>query len=208
MYKYFIKLDGFVNNIDRLARNMGISIGELSRRIDMQPHTLRRYARNESQPKPDLAIKIASVFGVDPAEVLGFAVAEANPLAKIPLYGSAEGGLGADITDMDRAIDHIDRPPFLLSATNAYAIYVVGESMFPRFKSGEILYVDPALPLKRASDCIIQLADKLKLTCIVKEFVKTDETHVFVRQLNPDKEISLAKEQVTSIHMVRGIYIT
>ena len=208
MCKYFIKLDGFVNNIDRLARNMGISIGELSRRIDMQPHTLRRYARNESQPKPDLAIKIASVFGVDPAEVLGFAVAEANPLAKIPLYGSAEAGLGSDITDMDRAIDHIDRPSFLLSATNAYSVYVVGESMFPRFRSGEILYIDPALPLKRASDCIIQLADGLKLTCIVKEYVKTDETRVFVRQLNPDKEISLAKEQVTSIHMVRGIYIT
>lgn len=208
MCKFLFELVVFVNSIDRLARNMGISIGELSRRIDMQPHTLRRYARNESQPKPDLAIKIASVFGVDPAEVLGFAVAEANPLAKIPLYGSVEAGLGSDITDMDRAIDHIDRPPFLLSATNAYSVYVVGESMFPRFKSGEILYIDPALPLKRASDCIIQLADGLKLTCIVKEYVKTDETYVFVRQLNPDKEISLSKTEVTSIHMVRGIYIT
>ena len=30
---------------------------------------------------------------------------------------------------MDRAIDHIDRPSFLLSASSAYAVYVVGESM-------------------------------------------------------------------------------
>jgi phage repressor protein C with HTH and peptisase S24 domain len=197
-----------VNNIEKLARTMGISIGELARRIDMQPHTLRRYARNESQPKPDLAIKIASVFGVDPAEVLGFAVAESNPLAKIPLYGSAEAGVGSDITDMDRAIDHIDRPPFLLSATSAYAVYVVGESMVPRFKSGEILYVDPAVPIRRGADCIIQLADNLKLSCIVKEYVKATDTDITVKQFNPDKQITIPKSRVTSIHLVRGSYIT
>ena len=101
-----------MNNIDKLTRVMGISLSELARRVDMEPHTLRRYARNETQPKAELALKLATIFGCDPAEVMGFATPEQLPLSKIPLYGSAEAGIGSDITDMDRAIDHVDRPPF------------------------------------------------------------------------------------------------
>jgi phage repressor protein C with HTH and peptisase S24 domain len=189
---------------------MGISISELASRIKMQPHTLRRYSRNESQPKPDLAMKLATVFGCDPAEVLGLTVRNNNiPLAKIPLYGSAEAGPGADITDMDRAIDHISRPPFLLSATNAYAIFVVGESMSPRFRSGEIVYVDPAVPVRTGGDAIIQMADnKGNLTAIIKEFVAQDDDKLSLFQHNPNKKLKIPTSNVTSIHGIRGMYVT
>lgn len=197
-----------MNNIDKLTRVMGISLSELARRVDMEPHTLRRYARNETQPKAELALKLGTIFGCDPAEVMGFATPEQLPISKIPLYGSAEAGIGSDITDMDRAIDHVDRPPFLLSATNAYAIYVVGESMSPRFRSGEIVYVDPAVPIRRGGDCIVQMAEDGKLTAIVKEYKNANDEHVLLQQYNPDKEIKITKDKVISIHSIRGMYIT
>jgi len=196
-----------MNNIDKLARHMGVSIGELARRIDMQPHTLRRYARNESQPKPDLALKLASVFGCDPSEVLGFTTSENIPLSRIPLYGSAEAGLGSDITNMDRAIDHVGRPSFLLSASSAYAVYVIGESMEPRFRSGEIVYVDPAVPIRGGADVIVQMADEDKLTAIVKEYSRSNDDAIILKQYNPEKKITIEKFRVTSIHLIRGIYM-
>lgn len=197
-----------MNNIDKLARHMGVSIGELARRVGMEPHTLRRYARNESQPKPELALKLAAVFGCDPGEVLGFTTPEKIPLSRIPLYGSAEAGLGSDITNMDRAIDHIDRPSFLLSASSAYAVYVIGESMEPRFRPGEIVYVDPAVPIRAGVDVIVQMADEDKLTAIVKEYSGSNDDAIIFKQYNPEKKITIEKFRVTSIHLIRGIYIT
>ena len=197
-----------MNQINKLARTMGVSLSEIARRVDMQPHTLRRYARNESQPKHDLALKLSTVFGCDPSEVMGFAAREPIALAKIPLYGSAEGGIGSDITNMDRAIDHIDRPSFLLSASSAYAVYVVGDSMAPRFRSGEIVYVDPAVPIRRGTDCVVQIAEDGVLTAIIKEYVSSTETKLTLRQYNPDKEIIIDANNVTNVHLVRGMYIT
>tara|TARA_R110001606_G_scaffold99306_1_gene219135 strand:+ start:118 stop:714 length:597 start_codon:yes stop_codon:yes gene_type:complete len=193
-----------MNNILTLSKKVGISISEVARRIDMQPHTLRRYARGDSEPKLELANKIAEIFGCTATEVLGIETVAGHPLGKIPLYGSASAGLGSDITNMDRAVDHINRPSFLISQANAYAVFVVGESMEPRFRSGEVLFVDPDAPVRKGADVIVQTIEDEELTAIIKTYISSDDHDLKLQQLNPNKELLIPKTKVTSIHAVQG----
>tara|TARA_R100000234_G_C4996463_1_gene178199 strand:+ start:758 stop:1354 length:597 start_codon:yes stop_codon:yes gene_type:complete len=196
-----------MNKISELARIKGISISELARRCDMEPHTLRRYARGESEPRSDLAVRLADIFGCMPTEVLGLEPLETEPLGKIPLYGPVNAGTWDGETAMDRAVDHIARPSFLMGQSNAYAVFVVGSSMEPRFNAGEILYIDPDVPIRQGADVVVQLNHDGELTAVVKRFISTDNSGVRLKQLNPALPISFDKEVVTSIHAVQGSWL-
>ena len=75
----------------------------------------------------------------------------------IPLYGSAEAGLGSDLTNVDSAVDFIEPHPAIRNNKGGYACYVVGTSMEPRFQQGEIVYVSPGRPAKQGDDVIVQM---------------------------------------------------
>ena len=173
----------------------------------MEPHTLRRYARGESEPKPDLAIALAEIFGCMPAEVLGLEPIETEPLGKIPLYGPVSTGVWGDQTDMDKAVDHIARPSFLLGQSDAYAVFVVGSSMEPRFNTGEILYVDPSAFIRQSADVVVRLNHDGALTAVVKRFLSADDNGVKLEQLNPSVPVAFGKEVVISIHAVQGSWM-
>lgn len=197
------------NNILNLARSKSISISELARRIDMEPHTLRRYTRGETEPKSDLALKLADVFGCMPSEVLGLEPV-GDPIGKMPLYGPVAAGHFNGQTCMDKAVDHIGRPSFLISKENAYAVFVVGESMEPRFKAGEVLFVDPDAPIRQGSDVVVQInldENYGELTAVTKEFKSWDNDTLTLHQLNPDKLITIARNQITAIHSVQGTWM-
>ena len=196
-----------MNKIQHLARIRGISISELARRCEMEPHTLRRYARGESEPKPDLAVRIAEIFGCMPTEVLGLEPLETEPLGKIPLYGPVNAGFWDGETAMDKAVDHIARPSFIMGQSNAYAVFVVGSSMEPRFKPGEILYVDPDVPIRQGADVVVQLNNDGDLTAVVKTFKSADDRGLRLEQINPAIPILFEKSIVTAVHAVQGTWM-
>ena len=198
--------DKLKNNIGELARTTGINISELARRLDMQPHTLRRYSRNEIQPKPKLTLALAEVFGCDPSQVVGFQPTNGSsepPLGRIPLYGSQSM---RRCVDMVRAIDHIARPPCVMKDSNAYAVYMTCDTMEPRFNMGDILYVDPDSPVKKQSDVFVLFqsdTDPL-LKGVVGKFESTDNQTVILMLLNGSESLRLDKTKVTGIHAIRG----
>jgi len=197
-----------MNNILKFAQAKGISISELARRVDMHGHTLRRYTRGECEVKKDLAIKLAEVFGCMPSEVLG--LEPANPdqtIGKIPLYGAASCTFVDGAAAMSRAIDHIGRPSFLMSQDNAYGVFVIGTSMEPRFKTGEILFVDPDAPVRQGCDVVVQLNTDGDLTAIAKQFQSMDDTQLKLHQLNPDEDLSIPREHVVAVHPVQGSWM-
>jgi len=195
------------NNILHLARSKNISISELARRIKMEPHTLRRYTRGEGEPKIDLANKLAEVFGCMPSEVLGLEQVTGNPIGKMPLYGPVAAGMFDGQTCMDRAIDHIGRPSFMISQENAYAVFVVGNSMEPRFKTGEVLFVDPDAPVRQGCDVVVQINNNGELTAVAKEFQSWDDDTLTLHQLNPDKVLKIDRKQITAVHSVQGTWM-
>ena len=204
------------NGIKKLCGQNDISISELARRIGMQPPTLRRYTRmredgsQEAQPSIELATKIAKALDVSLNEVIGVDLGTApdkNNVATMPLYGAVQGGaVGFDITDVTEPIDAIDTPSWLSSVPDAYAVFVTGTSMAPRFNPREVVYVHPHRPYREGDCVVVQLAANGRTHAIVKQFVEITDTHVVLRQHNPDRELRHKLDEVSAIHTIVGSY--
>jgi phage repressor protein C with HTH and peptisase S24 domain len=202
------------NRIRFLAAERGLTIAELAVQIGMQPHTLRRYTRHEAEPKLEIAEKVAEVLGVSIDDVLGTeigtvkmeeVVASNNKNGRrIPVYGAAQGGVGFDITQVDTPVDSIIAPEYLDSCPDPYGVYVVGESMEPRFFAGEILLVHPGKPVRTGDWVVVQFRAGPETHAIVKRFVRAANGHVVLQQLNPDKELRYDRADIVAIHKVVG----
>ena len=195
------------NRIKILAAERDINITDLAAAIGKSAHALRRYTRQEAQPRIELADQLAEFFGCTRAEVLGESAQTAAAAARreTPLYGAAQGAAGYGFNDFSAPIDMIAAPDFVLD--QAYAVLVAGDSMEPRFCAGETLYVQPGLPLRRGDDCVIQIKRCGVTQALVKRFATAGD-HVVVRELNPANEITFDSADVFAVHKIVGLKIT
>lgn len=114
---------------------------------------------------------------------------------KLPLYGSAQGGPEGIITFADGPIDWVSCPPELVHVKNAFAVWVVGDSMSPRFEPGWIAYVNPHRPAVAGNDVLlIRKEEDGTEHAMVKTLVATTPTSWRVRQYNPRKEFDLPRK--------------
>jgi len=70
----------------------------------------------------------------------------------LPVYGCARGGVDGSFEMNGQGMDYVERPPSLAGARNAYAVYVQGDSMSPRFEAGWLLHVNPNRPVRRGDN--------------------------------------------------------
>lgn len=121
----------------------------------------------------------------------------------MPVHGTAEGGPGAFV-DTGQAIDFVRRPPGLVGAQNAYALFVVGDSMAPKYEAGNLIFVHPDRPPTAGDDVIVQLLDSENeaIQAMIKRLVRRTEKFVIFRQFNPDKEIQVATGRIAALHKV------
>jgi phage repressor protein C with HTH and peptisase S24 domain len=197
------------NNIKTLAAAAGLTIPKLASLVDMQAPALRRYTRQEVQPNTNLAERLARALDCSMEEVIGQTLTKAPrptvPFGKLPLYGAAQGGVGADISDVSEPLEFISPPPWINENREAYAVYVVGESMEPRYYSGEIVFAQPGSPARPHDFVVAQLRDESGgLFAIIKQLISVDTNTVVFRQFNPDATLSYEKSQVRRIHVIRG----
>lgn len=200
------------NRIRMLAAERGITIAELAIAVGMQPPALRRYTRHEAEPKLEIAQAIAAYFDVPVDQVLG-TEPDSWPLQKIsvseraqriPVFGAAQGGIGFDVTDVDAPVDWLPRPQYLDGANDPYGVYIVGDSMEPRFFAGEIVFVHPGKPVKRGDYVVVQLAAGSEKHAIVKQFRGFGDGHLLLEQLNPPKEVRFPRDAVLAVHRIVG----
>ena len=64
----------------------------------------------------------------------------------VPVYGVAVAGDAGDFSFNGERIDTARRPPGLAGRAGVFAIYVVGDSMEPWRKPGDLLYLDQHRP--------------------------------------------------------------
>jgi len=104
-------------------------------------------------------------------------------------------------------LDTVVCPPSLENVPDAYAVWIVGESMVPRFKPGETAWVHPNRPARRGNDVVIQLNPDHEgdpPEGYVKEYVTQTPSRLIVKQYNPEKEIEFERHDVKSIHVIIG----
>jgi Predicted transcriptional regulator len=125
----------------------------------------------------------------------------------LPVLGVAEGGPDGLLDWNGDIIGQIPRPAYLAGARSAYALYVTGTSMVPRYHQGELIHVHPGKPI--TPDCFVVVQfhkDGVNPTpaAVVKQFVRRDERNLVLRQLNPAKEYKIPAGQVRSVHRIVG----
>jgi hypothetical protein len=157
-----------------------------------------------------------SGFGERPsAEQFG-----ATELPPIPLLGTALAMTTFDpekhieLTEVDAAdvIDTLARPVSLARDSDAYALTVIGDSMWPRFRPGRRIVVSPRAAIQIGDDVVVQLRgtngdaesrDRVALV-LVKELVRRTAAFVELRQFNPDMTFQVEATRIVKMHKVVG----
>jgi len=123
---------------------------------------------------------------------------------KIPIRGKGMGGQDGVLIFNDQNLGDILAPPALADVPDAYAVYIVGDSMLERYQHGEVVYVHPYMPVRKNDDCVVQIVsgDGEPPHGFVKRFLSFDDKFLKVLQLNPRKTLTFAKDKVLAVHRI------
>lgn len=131
----------------------------------------------------------------------------------VPAYGTALGTFSENemieqtIVNHDDPIDFFVRPPGLANRKGVYGLYVAGESQSPRFKPGELLFVDPNRTPMIGDDVVVYIKrpegeGEAIAAILVKELARRTHNAIELRQLNPLVEFSIETRKVAALHKV------
>lgn len=159
-------------------RELGVSSSELARRARVNESTINKFLAKTS--RSDLSMKtiskLSDISGL-PFPVLSNIVH--TPVAKegqprgavdlkstipvqggsardLPIYGEDRIGYMSYAFVDPAPLGLVERPAYLTN-TNAYALRIKDNSMAPRFKAGELVYVDPNRPAVANDEVVIRL---------------------------------------------------
>src|ERR1700693_1937360 len=122
----------------------------------------------------------------------------------IPVYGHAVGGKDGEFILNGNQVTEVLAPASLSSVPEAYAVYVVGHSMEPRYFAGETVFVNPRLPIGRGAFVVAQIASGEHTVphAYVKRFVSQDARRLRLEQFNPKKILEFPASRVVSVHRI------
>ncbi|GHF25017.1 hypothetical protein GCM10017044_19740 [Kordiimonas sediminis] len=118
----------------------------------------------------------------------------------LPILGRAAGGIGNAIVE-ETPIDWTYRPPSLATARDAFAVYVTGSSMEPKYRPGDLVYIDPRKKLIPGRYVLVETSDHAGL---IKEYVGWHNNMLILKQLNPASELSFPRQNVRNIMLIIG----
>src|SRR4051794_31521653 len=120
----------------------------------------------------------------------------------IPIRSAARGGGEQEMFLGDGPIGYTPRPTNLGGVRDAYAIYMLGDSMEPRYEQGWLLHVNPFKPPTRGRDIVLY---KTNDDVLIKQFIRWESDALILRQLNPPLELRIPREEVRDCHLVVGV---
>lgn len=185
-------------------RELMIEAGREAGKTTRLPRSVTQYLR-ESVPKIPTGLDPASLA---PNATIGEQTNMAPRKKKLlPVLGEAVGGEDGEYIFNGSVLDYVDCPPSLENVPNAYAVYIDGESMVPRFRPGETVWVHPTKPARRGDDVVVQIHrseedEGAPPRGFVKEFTGWTANKLILQQYNPHKKIEFTRDQVVSVHPI------
>jgi hypothetical protein len=142
----------------------------------------------------------------------------APQLPGLPLVATAIGegwpepGSKIELTEIrsGELLDRVPRPVSLASDATAYAITIVGDSMWPRFRPGRRVAVSAKAPVSVGDDVLVKLKPAQPGTTdsatsvLIKELVRKSGTGIELRQFNPDATFEVPASEIAAIERVLG----
>lgn len=180
------------------------SQADLARALELDPSSLTKTLKGARRVQPAEVIQIEKFFG----EKLEISIAESAPQtprrrvtpSKIPVYGYAAAGDAERIAYADsQIIDYLDPPPFWRGGDDLAYVRLVGDSMEPRYFSGEIVPVRLNLPPAKGQDCLIEFNDS---TALVKTYQGQRDGRIFAEQYNERRAMDFDAASVRALHTI------
>jgi phage repressor protein C with HTH and peptisase S24 domain len=200
-------------------RRVQATQADLARELGLAPSAISRTLAGTRQIKTAEAVQLANYLGVSPEEILKRATADSASAARevvrhgrpprmtaptpaerqdlIPILAGGEG-----FSSEGQPIGWTSRPPALAGVRGAYAMYVVGDAMEPRYMPGWLLYVHPSKPAIRGRDVVAVKKDNIVLIGHLAGF---DSRAVRINQFNPDQTLEIPQEEMVACHLVVGV---
>lgn len=125
----------------------------------------------------------------------------------LKVLGMAEGGPGDWVYFNGEVVEYIQRPENLKGVPGAYAVYVTGHSMEPRYEAGERAHIHPGKPVLPGAYVLVQRRnpdDETRPLAVIKRLVRRSGSKVTLEQLNPKKQFDVPAGEIISIHKVVG----
>ena len=162
---------------------------------------------NEIAPNP--APSLSPVTAPDYENAVGSPFRPVQPLPSEPLARDIQvKGVGAansrgEYQLVEGPIDHVRRPPGIPAAQGVYAIYVVGDSMLPRYEAGDPVYVSELRAVEVNDHVLIQIHEEHgEARAMIKQLIKRTETKIVLKQHNPPRTIEIARAPNVVLHRI------
>jgi phage repressor protein C with HTH and peptisase S24 domain len=173
------------------------------------------------------AVQVADFLGLSPEEVLRHAGADlatapsaaVNPPRRgrppqarnlmalspalddeIPIRGVAHKD--SELVLSDDPVGFTPRPANLRGVREAYAVYMVGDAMEPRYEQGWLLHVNPFKPPSRGRDVVVL---KGQQRILIAQLVREEGDALVLRRFNPPEELRIRREDVLGCHTIVGV---
>ncbi|HEX2116998.1 MAG TPA: S24 family peptidase [Alphaproteobacteria bacterium] len=214
---------GSQERVRKLVRSrvaeLRLSLSEVSAKLGRNHAYLQQFLERGIPRTLPEAVRpaLAAILQVDESALRGETLAGAPPQPRpplqtppesaleLPVYASAQGGSdGMSVTP--EPIDWVPRPRPLQHVAKAYAVYVVGDSMDPAYRHGDMAFVHPSLPLLRGSDVMLLREENGQMMAMVKQLVSWNERHWRVKQFNPEREFQLNRQQWQQANVIVAKY--
>lgn len=194
------------NRIREWRQKRGWSQQQLADACATTRAQIDKLERGERRLTVDWMLRLAKPLDCLPADLLPMSNAPASSSFHadrlIPVRSAARGGPDQQMFLEDGPIDHRPCPGFVAHVRDAYAIYVVGDSMTPMYRHGQLLYINPHKPPTPGRGIVIT---KTNRAVLIKELVRTTSFGLIVREYQPKmREFTVAFDEIHEAHAVVG----
>lgn len=214
------------NALRRIRRERDLSMEKLGAMVGTDASTINKMEKGQMRLSDKWLPKLADALGVTADELLAAGPAAVVPRRElrpaeidvppaqtlpndVPVKGTAAGShlRGAFQLDVDTIIDWVRRPPALSGARGAYALYVEGSSMEPRYMPGDLVFVHPDRPPRQGDTVVVQVqvGPHQPIEATIGTLLRRTEKAVTIEKLNPKAEVALARNTIRAIHKVLTI---
>lgn len=219
------------NNIERLRTEAGWSRPTLAARMGTSPQQVERLEKGQRRLTTDWIEKAASALGVAPTAIISndelpppnarpikFEGASLDRLREdLPIYGTALGAprivegeaIEQTFLNSGEVIGHAKRPVILNGHNDAYGLYTVGHSMYPKYDEGEMLIAQRKRPARVGDDVVVFLRalgdeddGERARAVLVKRLVRKTANYIELEQFNPAITFRIPTDQVLHIDRI------
>lgn len=129
------------------------------------------------------------------------------PVVASMLFGEwGEPGSGMHVIEVrtGEIVDRLPRPASLAGDPDAFALTIVGDSMWPRFRPGSRVAVSPRAQVAIGDDVLVRLRNGNAARVLITQLAKRTVATFGFRQFNPDRTIDVAAAEVEGVQKIVG----